>query len=99
MLFARKGEESFMPGWSLGVVKEVELISDLEVRIVVIKYAGEVNRKVSEKPHLKRGEVGPEITLRLTRRDSRSLIKLSKINVDIEQELQNLALCKSCSLV
>ena len=46
-------EESFLPGWSLGVVKEVEESSDLEVRIVIIKYAGEIIKKGDEKPQIK----------------------------------------------
>ena len=92
VFFARKGKESFLPGWSLGVVKEVEESSDLEVRVVLIKYAGEIMRKGNEKPKLKSGEIGPEISMRVTRRDSRSLIKLSVINIDIEDDLKNLSL-------
>ena len=49
VLFARKGEESFLPGWSLGVVKEVEESSDLEVRIMIIKYAGEIIKKLAQR--------------------------------------------------
>ena len=81
-------KESFLPEWSLGVIKEVEPSSDLEVRIVIIKYTGEIIKKVDEKPQIKSGEIGLEIYMRITRRDSRSLIKLSVIDVDIENDLK-----------
>ena len=61
VLFARKGEGSFLPGWNLGIVKEVEESSDLEVRVVLIRYAGEILKKGNEKPKPNNGGT-PEVS-------------------------------------